>query len=54
MPHPMNHFVILDGFTPLEPLPRLAEHLGLKSLWIKRDDLTGLMFGEINSGNWNI
>jgi D-cysteine desulfhydrase family pyridoxal phosphate-dependent enzyme len=45
VPHPMNHFVILDGFTPLEPLPRLAEHLGLKSLWIKRDDLTGLMFG---------
>ncbi|GGW65475.1 D-cysteine desulfhydrase [Streptomyces griseoloalbus] len=30
--------------TPLEPLPRLAEALGLgaEDLWIKRDDLTGL------------
>ncbi|GGV81577.1 hypothetical protein GCM10010294_55540 [Streptomyces griseoloalbus] len=30
--------------TPLEPLPRLAEALGLgaENLWIKRDDLTGL------------
>jgi D-cysteine desulfhydrase len=30
--------------TPLEPGPRLAEHLGLepRDLWIKRDDLTGL------------
>ncbi|MBQ1089291.1 D-cysteine desulfhydrase family protein [Streptomyces sp. B93] len=29
--------------TPLEPLPRLARHLGLGAddLWIKRDDLTG-------------
>lgn len=45
MSHAMKHFAILDGFTPLEPLPRLAEHLGIKSLWIKRDDLMGLMFG---------
>ena len=45
MSHTMKHFAILDGFTPLEPLPRLAKHLGMKSLWIKRDDLTGLMFG---------
>ncbi len=34
------------GPTPIEPLPRLGERLGL-DLWIKRDDLTG--FAE--SGN---
>jgi D-cysteine desulfhydrase len=28
--------------TPLEPAPRLAAALGLRDLWIKRDDLTGL------------
>jgi L-cysteate sulfo-lyase len=30
--------------TPLEPMPRLAEHLGLApaDLWVKRDDLIGL------------
>ncbi|HEX6685231.1 MAG TPA: pyridoxal-phosphate dependent enzyme, partial [Candidatus Limnocylindrales bacterium] len=32
--------------TPLEPLPRLAKHLGVESgLLVKRDDLTGLAFG---------
>ncbi|MGQ9713875.1 MAG: D-cysteine desulfhydrase family protein [Anaerolineae bacterium] len=31
--------------TPLEPLPRLSQHLGGPSLWIKRDDATGLAFG---------
>jgi D-cysteine desulfhydrase family pyridoxal phosphate-dependent enzyme len=31
--------------TPLEPLPRLARRLGLRTLFIKRDDLTGLAFG---------
>ena len=33
--------------TPVEPAPRLAERLGLDpgSLWIKRDDLTGLGAG---------
>ncbi len=30
--------------TPLEPLPRLSELLGVR-LFIKRDDLTGLAFG---------
>ncbi len=30
--------------TPLEPLPRLSEMLGVQ-LFIKRDDLTGLAFG---------
>jgi 1-aminocyclopropane-1-carboxylate deaminase/D-cysteine desulfhydrase-like pyridoxal-dependent ACC family enzyme len=31
--------------TPLVPAPRLAEALGLESLLVKRDDLTGFAFG---------
>src|SRR5262245_17756727 len=31
--------------TPLEPAPRLAAHLRLPSLFIKRDDCTGLGLG---------
>lgn len=31
--------------TPLEAMPRLTEHLGGPSLWIKRDDCTGLATG---------
>ncbi|MDP6572583.1 MAG: D-cysteine desulfhydrase [Rhodospirillales bacterium] len=31
--------------TPLEPLPRLAEHLGGPAIYVKRDDATGLAFG---------
>ncbi len=31
--------------TPLEPMPRLGARLGLASLWVKRDDCTGLGFG---------
>ncbi len=31
--------------TPLHPLKNLGDSLGLDSLWIKRDDLTGLAFG---------
>jgi D-cysteine desulfhydrase family pyridoxal phosphate-dependent enzyme len=31
--------------TPLEPAPRLAAAIGLASLWIKRDDATGLATG---------
>lgn len=31
--------------TPLEPAPRLTEHLRGPRLWIKRDDLTGLAIG---------
>lgn len=31
--------------TPVEPLPRLTAELGGPSLWIKRDDLTGLALG---------
>ncbi len=31
--------------TPIEPLPRLSQHLGGPELWIKRDDQTGLALG---------
>jgi 1-aminocyclopropane-1-carboxylate deaminase/D-cysteine desulfhydrase-like pyridoxal-dependent ACC family enzyme len=31
--------------TPLEPLPRLSAALGGPTLYVKRDDLTGLAFG---------
>lgn len=31
--------------TPLEPLPRLSEHLGGPQIWVKRDDCTGLATG---------
>ena len=31
--------------TPLEPLPRLSDHLGGPRLWVKREDATGLGFG---------
>jgi L-cysteate sulfo-lyase len=31
--------------TPLEPLPRLSAHLGGPTLWVKRDDCTGLATG---------
>jgi D-cysteine desulfhydrase family pyridoxal phosphate-dependent enzyme len=31
--------------TPIEPMPRLGGHLGGASLWVKRDDATGLAFG---------
>jgi D-cysteine desulfhydrase family pyridoxal phosphate-dependent enzyme len=31
--------------TPVEPMPRLGAHLGGASLWVKRDDATGLAFG---------
>ncbi|MCX8062622.1 MAG: pyridoxal-phosphate dependent enzyme, partial [Anaerolineales bacterium] len=31
--------------TPVEKLTRLATRIGLRELWIKRDDLTGLAFG---------
>ena len=41
--YPRLHFAHLP--TPLEPLPRLSEHLGGPNLWIKRDDCTGLSSG---------
>lgn len=31
--------------TPLEPMPRLSEHLGGPALYVKRDDCTGLAGG---------
>ena len=31
--------------TPLEPMRRLAAHLGGPRLWVKREDATGLGFG---------
>ncbi|HLB97909.1 MAG TPA: pyridoxal-phosphate dependent enzyme, partial [Acetobacteraceae bacterium] len=31
--------------TPLERMPRLGARLGLTSLWVKRDDCTGLGLG---------
>lgn len=31
--------------TPLEPMPRLSRHLGGPTLWVKRDDCTGLGAG---------
>src|SRR3954471_24441771 len=40
---PRAHFAHLP--TPLEPLERLSRHLGGPSLWIKRDDCTGLATG---------
>ncbi|WP_168188859.1 1-aminocyclopropane-1-carboxylate deaminase/D-cysteine desulfhydrase [Thermoflavimicrobium daqui] len=36
---------LLWGETPLMPLPRLAKKLGVASVWMKRDDLTGIAFG---------
>ena len=47
-------FVMLSRFprlglahlpTPLEPMKRLAEHLGGPRLWVKREDATGVGFG---------
>ena len=31
--------------TPVEPLPVLARELGVRSLWVKRDDLTSSVYG---------
>jgi D-cysteine desulfhydrase family pyridoxal phosphate-dependent enzyme len=36
---------LADLPTPLEELPRLARHLGLERLLVKRDDATGLAMG---------
>ena len=37
--------------TPLEEAPRLARELGIRRLFIKRDDLTGLAFGGNKTRN---
>ena len=45
---PLSHFpkfVLAHLPTPLEPLARLHQHLGGPSLYIKRDDCTGLALG---------
>jgi L-cysteate sulfo-lyase len=36
---------LADLPTPLEPMTRLAAHLGGPRLWVKREDATGLGFG---------
>jgi L-cysteate sulfo-lyase len=36
---------LADLPTPLEPMKRLAAHLGGPRLWVKREDATGLGFG---------
>ncbi len=40
---PRRHYT--EGATPLERLPRLSAHLGGPTVWVKRDDLTGLSPG---------
>jgi D-cysteine desulfhydrase len=40
---PRRHYTV--GHTPIEPLPRLSEHLGGPNIYIKRDDLLGLSAG---------
>lgn len=40
---PRERFAVLP--TPLHRMNNLGDSLGLDSLWIKRDDLTGLAFG---------
>lgn len=37
--------ILAHAPTPLEPLPRLSEHLGGPQIWVKRDDCTGLALG---------
>ncbi|MEJ6401855.1 1-aminocyclopropane-1-carboxylate deaminase/D-cysteine desulfhydrase [Yoonia sp. 2307UL14-13] len=36
---------LLNGPTPLMPLPRLSDHLGGPDIWIKREDLTPIAGG---------
>ncbi|QGZ65993.1 D-cysteine desulfhydrase family protein [Paraburkholderia acidisoli] len=38
--HP--RYDLLEGPTPIQPLPRLSAHLGGVNLFVKRDDLNGL------------
>jgi D-cysteine desulfhydrase family pyridoxal phosphate-dependent enzyme len=40
----LPHLPLGDLPTPVQPLTRLGEQLGIE-LWVKRDDLTGLAFG---------
>lgn len=47
----LSRLPLLDGPTPLEEYPALAKMLDVETLWVKRDDLTGLAFGGTRSGN---
>ncbi|MGQ9502504.1 MAG: D-cysteine desulfhydrase family protein [Anaerolineae bacterium] len=44
-PTPLPHISLGHFPTPLEELPRLARHLGIARLLVKRDDQTGLAGG---------
>ena len=44
-PAPVPHIALSHVPTPLEPLPRLSAALGGPTLWVKRDDATGLAVG---------
>ena len=41
----LNRVPLAHTPTPLEPLPRLTEHLGGPAIYVKRDDGTGLALG---------
>lgn len=40
--------------TPMNELPNATKLLGGPRLFIKRDDLTGLGFGETRSESWSL
>jgi len=44
-PAPVPHIALSHVPTPLEPLQRLSAALGGPTLWVKRDDATGLAVG---------
>src|SRR6478735_9741289 len=45
-PHRFPRFGLLDGPSPLTPLPRFSDALGGRAeVWIKREDLLPLAFG---------
>ncbi len=44
-PAPVPHVALSHVPTPLEPLPRLSAELGGPTIWVKRDDATGLAIG---------
>ena len=41
----LPHVPLTDLPTPVEPMLRLGAHLGLEHLYIKRDDLSGAVYG---------
>ena len=41
-----DRYPLTFGPSPIQPLPRLSEHLGGAKIWAKRDDVnSGLAFG---------